>query len=95
MQMVGVATKQLTDAIPKLGASSELGQLVLDFLKKVGKIMPAGTVTPQAEENVMQAAMIRQAQQRAMIQQMKQAGAAGPGAPAGPGGPPQAPRIAA
>ncbi len=96
MQMVAVAMKQLTDSVPKLGASSEIGQLVLDFVKKVGKIMPAGAAPPQAEENVLQAAMLKQAQQRSMMQQMKQQAMGGQGAPGGPAGPAAAaPRIAA
>lgn len=98
MQRLGVILKQLTDIVPMLGAQSEAGQLVLGFLPKLAKLIPAGSVTPAAEQNVMQSAMLKNAQQAQMIQQMRAMQAqqaSGQGAPAGPGGPPQAPRIAA
>lgn len=100
MQILGVVMKQLTNALPMLGASSEAGQMVLDFLKKVGKLVPAGSVSPAAEQNVMQAAMIKQAQQAQMMQSMRAqqaqvAQGGGQGAPPAPAGPPGAQRIAA
>ena len=102
MQILGVVMKQLTNALPMLGASSEAGQMVLDFLKKIGKLVPAGSVSPAAEQNVMQAAMIKQAQQAKMIQDMRaqqaqaaMGGGQGQAPPGAPPGPAAAPRIAA
>ena len=100
MQILGVAMKQLTNALPMLGASSEAGQMVLDFLKKLGKLMPDGSVTPAAEKNVMEQQMLKAAQQAQMIQQIRaqqaqQAQGGGQGAPQAPSGPPQAQGMAA
>ena len=67
MQKLGVVVKQLESILPELGASSEAGQAVLKALNSLVKFVPAGSVTPAAQKNSIEA------QQRAMAQNNQQA----------------------
>ena len=59
--------KQMEKILPQLGASSDPGKAVLDCLNKLVKFVPAGSVTPAAQKNSIEA------QQRAMAQNNQQA----------------------
>jgi hypothetical protein len=67
LQELGVIVKQMEKILPQLGASSYPGKAVLDCLNKLVKFVPAGSVTPAAQKNSIEA------QQRAMAQNNQQA----------------------
>ena len=80
----------LEGLIPEVGASSDIGKVVLECLNKLVKFVPAGSHTPAAQKNNIEAQMRQAAQnnqQMQAVQQMRQ-GAPGGGAPGGQ--PPQA-----
>lgn len=66
MQKLGVVVKQLESLLPEVGASSEAGQAVLKALNSLVKFVPAGSVTPAAQKNSIEA------QQRGMAQNNQQ-----------------------
>lgn len=74
----------------KVGAQSETGKVLLDVLTKLTKAVPAGTVSPAAQNNTLDQAKMQNTQMGAMQGQMRnramQAGAPGGAPPAG--GPP-------
>jgi hypothetical protein len=96
LQKLGVVVKQLEALLPEVGASSDIGKAVLDSLSKLVKFVPAGSVTPAAQKNAIEAQMRQQQQgnqQMAALQAMRQKmaqGGGGGGAQAGGavGGPP-------
>ncbi len=67
LQELGVIVKQMEKILPQVGASSDVGKAVLDCLNKLVKFVPAGSVTPAAQKNSIEA------QQRAMAQNNQQA----------------------
>ena len=67
LQELGVIVKQMEKILPQLGASSDPGKAVLECLNKLVKFVPAGSVTPAAQKNSIEA------QQRAMAQNNQQA----------------------
>lgn len=50
-QAVGLIVDVATEILPKVGAASEIGQLLLDFIKKASKLVQPGAVSPAAKEN--------------------------------------------
>ena len=89
MQKLGVIVKQLEAALPELGASSEAGQAVLKALSSLVKFVPAGSVTPAAQKNSIEAQQRAMAERNQQMQAMKQRAQGGGGAPGGaPGGQP-------
>lgn len=86
-QQIGIVIKALEKILPLVGSSSELGQEVLKSIKGLAKYVPAGSVTPAAEQNQLQAAQIRSVQngQNAALLRQQQAQQQGGGAPAAPG----------
>lgn len=81
-QRVAMALKSLTDALPMVGATSELGIAIMDFIKKSAKWIPAGTVSPAAERNNIEQMALRNQENSATLQQMKpQMGAGTPQQP--------------
>ena len=93
MQKLGVLVKQMETMLPELGASSDAGKAVLDCLSKLVKFVPAGSVTPAAQKNSIEAQQRQQAQGNQQMQalQAMRAKAAQGGAPGGaPGGQPGA-----
>ena len=93
MQQLGVAIKQMEQLVPLVGANSELGMEILKTLPRLAKFSPPGAVNPAGEKNAMETALLRNARQTMLLQQIKQAQAAaaqGGGAPPGgaPGGMP-------
>jgi len=95
LQQLGVTIKQLEKLVPMVGANSELGMELLKVLPKLAKFSPPGAVTPAGERNTLEAAMLQNARQGPMLQQLRAAMAGGGGAPGGapgaaaPGAPPQ------
>ncbi len=81
LQKLGGVVKILEGLIPEVGASSDIGKAVLECLNKLVKFVPAGSVTPAAQKNNIEAQQRQAAQnnqQMQAIQQMRQ-GAAGGG----------------
>ena len=85
MQKLGVVVKQLESILPELGASSEAGQAVLKALNSLVKFVPAGSVTPAAQKNSIEAQQRQAAMQNQQMMALKQKmqGAGGGGAPGG------------
>jgi hypothetical protein len=87
LQKLGVVVKQLEALLPEVGAGSDVGKEVLKALSGLVKFVPAGSVTPAAQKNQIEAQMRQHAQgnqQMQAIQQMRQQQAQpqGQGAPA-------------
>ena len=85
MQRLAMVVKQLTDILPMLGATSEIGMAAMDAIKKFAKFIPAGTVSPAAERNNIEQMAMRNQENSATLQQIKPQAAAAP-----PAQPPQA-----
>jgi len=77
LQKLGAALQSLTDALPLVGASSEPGQAILDMIKKLAKFVPAGTMTPAANRNQLEATAMKQGQNNQQMQMLKQMQAGG------------------
>ena len=91
MQKLGVCVKMLETLLPELGASSEAGQAVLKSLNSLVKFVPAGSVTPAANKNSIEAQQRQAATQNQQMQALKQRMAQG----GGQGGGQQAPQPGA
>ena len=92
LQKLGVVVKQLEGLIAELGATSEPGQAVLKALNSLVKFVPAGSVTPAAQKNSIEAQQRSMAQNNQQMMALKQRLAQGAGAGGGggaPGGQPQ------
>ena len=72
MQELGVVVKQLEKILPQLGAGSEAGQAVLKALNSLVKFVPAGSVTPAAQKNSIEAQQRNLAQNNQQMQALKQ-----------------------
>ena len=87
LQKLGVVVKQLEGLIAELGATSEPGQAVLKALNSLVKFVPAGSVTPAAQKNSIEAQQRSMAQNNQQMMALKQRLAQGGGG--APGGQPQ------
>jgi len=72
MQKLGVVVKQLESILPELGAGSEAGQAVLKALNSLVKFVPAGSVTPAAQKNSIEAQQRNMAQNNQQMMALKQ-----------------------
>lgn len=85
-QKVAMAVKVLQDALPMYGASSDEGQVLLDCLRKLGKMAQPGDVNQSGQMNQLQQMMLKAQQagktQQALAQPKPEGGA--PGAPPAP-----------
>jgi hypothetical protein len=81
LQKLGVVVKQLESMLPELGASSEAGQAVLKALTSLTKFVPAGSVTPAAQKNSIEAQQRTMAQNNQQMAALKQHAAQGGGQP--------------
>ena len=92
-QRLGVVIRQLEQLVPLAGATSDLGKSILKALNDLAKHILPGEVTPAAERNTLESAMMQNQQNSAMQQQLRQQppGGGAQGAPGGarPAGPPQ------
>jgi len=77
LQKLGVVVKQLEAMLPELGASSEAGQAVLKALTSLTKFVPAGSVTPAAQKNSLEAQQRQMAQNNQQMMALKQRAAQG------------------
>jgi hypothetical protein len=71
-QKLGLIVKQLEEIIPMAGAASEIGKAALEALNKLVKLVPAGSVTPAAQKNNIEAMAMKNAQQNQQMQALKQ-----------------------
>ncbi len=72
MQQASLILDAATELLPKIGATSEMGQLLLQFITKASKIVQPGAVSPAGKQNQMDAAQRQNAQngqQMSMIRQ--------------------------
>ena len=90
-QKVAMAVKVLQDALPMYGASSEEGQVLLECLRKLGKMAMPGDVGQAGMQNGLQQMMLKQMQSGKTQQQLAQPKPEG----GAPGGAPPAPAAAA
>lgn len=97
MQRLGVALRIISEALPMVGASSEMGKSALDAIKALSKHIKPGTVSPAGEQNQLQKAQLQAAQNAGMLQRLKAMQmAGGPGGAPKPGMmPPQQPPVPA
>jgi hypothetical protein len=91
MQRVGVLVKQMTEILPQVGATSDLGQALMKSITALAKHVPPGSTSNAAEKNSIEKMAIQNQQNGAMQQQLKQP----PGQPgaAPPPSMPQAPQM--
>lgn len=82
-QKVAMAVKVLQDALPMYGASSEEGQMILDCLRKLGKMAMPGDVGQAGMQNGLMQMMLKAKQSGQTQQQLAQPKPEGgaPGAP--------------
>lgn len=86
VQAIGACVTMLQNVLVKVGAQSEPGQAVLKALTILTKAVPAGTVTPAVQGNVLDQARMQATQQGNQIDQIRARAAAvgmGGGAPGG------------
>ena len=84
MQGVGVVLNKLTEMLPSVGATSDLGSAIRKAIDALAKVVPPGSVSPQGQRNTIDQMQQKNAQQQGMMKQI-----AGGGAPQGAGGSPQ------
>lgn len=89
MQRLGMVIKQLTEMLPLIGATSEIGKSVMKAIQDLAKHVPAGANNQAAERNNLERMMMQNTQQGQQMQQMRQQQAQ-PGA----GAPPSMPKAA-
>jgi len=92
-QKVAMAVKVLQDALPMYGASSDEGQILLECLRKLGKMAQPGDVSQSGQMNQLQQMMLKAAQQGQMQKQMAQPPGGAPGG--APGAAPPRPPVTA
>ena len=91
LQVVGIIVKLMEEAIPRVGASTEVGQDLLKALQAIAKHVPPGTVSPAGEKNQMEQMMMKQRQAGPQIAAMRaQQPGATPQQPPAPPTPPAA-----
>lgn len=95
MQRLGVVIRLLTETLPMVGATSEVGGSVLDAIKTLSKHVRPGAVTPAAEANQLQKAQFQNAQNSQMLARLRQPMPGGGTGGGQPGMPPQAPSAPA
>jgi hypothetical protein len=79
VQKVGTVIKQLEEALPLVGSGTDIGKAILECLNKLGKFAPPGAVSPQAQNNQLQQAQMKNMQNQQMAQTLNK----GAGAPGG------------
>lgn len=72
MQQAALILDAATELLPQVGAASEMGQLLLDFIKRASKLVQPGSVSPAGKNNQLDAMQRKNAengQQMSMIRQ--------------------------
>lgn len=75
MQGAALILDAATELLPKIGAASEVGRIMLDFINKLSKHVQAGSVSPAGKQNQlddMQRNNAQNAQNMSMIRQSQQ-----------------------
>jgi hypothetical protein len=72
IQKLGIALQNLQDLLPMVGAGSDVGQAVLDSLKKLSKFVPPGSMTPAGNRNQLEQTAMKQGQNNQQMQMLKQ-----------------------
>ena len=92
---MSLAIKMLGELMTKVGAASPMGKDIAKAIYDLNKHVPAGSVSPAAENNQLEALRMRQMQMAPQMAALRSMGGAGggaggpPGLPgAAPGGPP-------
>ena len=89
-QRIGVIANQIQDLLKLVGATGEMGQKLVKVLNDLVKMVPAGTTSPASEKNMLDQAQMRNTQNMATAQQLKQRMQPPGGAPQGGGAQPPA-----
>jgi hypothetical protein len=71
LQALGVIVKMMEPLLPKLGASSEAGQALLKAIQALSKFVPAGSVTPAGQKQVLDQSQMQNAQNNQQMQALK------------------------
>ncbi len=74
MQRVGVLVKAMTELLPMVGATSDLGQALMKSISVLAKHVPPGTTSNTAEKNAIEKMAIQNQQNAGMQQQLKAQG---------------------
>ena len=80
LQRLGSVIKMMTDLLPLVGATSDIGKELMSSMTKLSKFVPSGSVSPAADRNNIEQAAMRNTQNNAQmqaVQQMRQQGAGG------------------
>ena len=93
LQKLGAALVSLNEIVPLVGFGSEVGQAINDFIKKAGKFVPPGSVTPAGQRNQLEATAQKQGQNNQQMQALKAMQMQG-GAGGAQQQPPQQPKAA-
>lgn len=72
LQALGLIVQKLGEIIPMVGAGSDVGQVVLDALKKLAKFVPAGSVSPASQRNQLEKMATQQGQNNQQMQALQQ-----------------------
>jgi hypothetical protein len=85
IQRLGSVVNQLTEMLPLVGATSDMGTAIMKAISSLAKHVPTGANNPAAERNNLQRMQMQNAQNMQMAQQMRppQPGAQPPGGPPG------------
>ena len=88
LQRLGSVIKNMTDLLPLVGATSDVGKELMSCMTKLGKFVPSGSVSPAADRNNIEQAAMRNTQNNAQMQAVQQMRQKMAGAGGGAGGPP-------
>lgn len=71
IQRLGGIVNQLTEMLPMIGATSEIGQAIMKGISLFAKHVPPGASTPASEQNNIQRMAQQNQQNMQMAQQMR------------------------
>lgn len=83
-QRVGAIVKAMTDILPLVGATSDLGRALMKAMTDLGKHVPPGSTSNAGERNQIEKMAMQNQANGQMMQQAKQSAAAPQGAPPAP-----------
>lgn len=70
-QEAAIILDMMTQVLPKVGAGSETGKLMIDFISKLSKLVPPGSVSPAAKNNQLETAQRNNVQNGQMVAAMR------------------------
>jgi hypothetical protein len=71
VQQLGLIVKRMTDILPLVGATSEIGQALMKAMQSLSKHVPSGSVSNVAERNALEKQMLQNQQNGQMQQQLR------------------------